>query len=446
METKTWIDGRDSGVVSSGAFDLLISPESVANWRKLALSVFALATLAIPVLPLSAAFNGDDNEHWVGTWSTAVHQPSPGPPGLTSPGFNNQTLRQIVHTSVGGDRVRVRLSTFGASALEIGAAHIALRADGAAIVPESDRTLTFGGHPSITIPPGAVVISDPVALQVPALGDLAVSIFVPGSSGPAAWHFVALQTSYISPDGDFTGSVVMPVASTTQAWFGLAGVEVTASKQTGAIVTFGDSVTDGTRSTADSNNRWPDHLARRLIAQPGNHKMGVVNESISGNRLLHDGLGPNGLARFDRDVLTQTGVTHVIVLLGNNDIWFGELIFPSEAVTADQIIQGHRQLIQRARARGLMIYGGTLTPLQGFVPNSIFPLIEDKRQAVNAWIRTSSEYDAVIDFDEVMRDPSIPTRLLPLYDSGDHLHPNNAGYEAMGNAIDLKLFKSGEDR
>ena len=176
------------------------------------------------------------------------HRSSPAvarPPGLTNPGFNNQTLRQIVHTSVGGDQVRVRLSTFGASALVIGSAHIALRAVGAAIVPESDRTLTFGGEPSITIPPGAVVMSDPVALQVPALGDLAVSIFVPGSTGPATWHFAALQTSYISPDGDFTGSAVMPAAATAQAWFWLAGVEVMASKQTGAIVAFGDSVTDG---------------------------------------------------------------------------------------------------------------------------------------------------------------------------------------------------------
>jgi lysophospholipase L1-like esterase len=166
----------------------------------------------------------------------------------------------------------------------------------------------------------------------------------------------------------------------------------------------------------------------------------------SGNRLLHDGLGANGLARFDRDVLTQTGVTHVIVLLGNNDISFGELIFPSEVVTADQIIQGHRQLIQRAHARGLTIYGGTLTPLQGAFPGFVFPAIEAKRQAVNAWIRTSGDYDAVIDFDEVTRDPSFPSRLLPLYDSGDHLHPSNAGYEAMANAIDLKLFKNEADR
>jgi lysophospholipase L1-like esterase len=390
-----------------------------------------------------AAFAGNGNEHWVGTWSTALHEPDLGVPGLANTGFNNQTLRQIVHTSVGGDRVRVRLSTLGASALVIGAAHIALRAADAAIVPGSDRTLTFGGQPSITIPPGALVLSDPVDLDVPALGDLAVSILVPGITGPATWHFQALQTSYISPLGDFTASAVMPVDSTRQAWFWLAGVEVMASKQTGAIVTFGDSVTDGTRSTPDTNNRWPDQLARRLMAQPGNHKMGVLNGGIAGNRVLHDSLGPNALARFDRDVLSQTGVTHVIVLEGNNDILIGEIL-PDDFVTADQIIEGHKQLIQRAHARGLKIYGGTLTPFAGFTffGFTFSPATETMRQAVNAWIRTSGEYDAVIDFDAVTRDPSFPTRLNPDYDSGDHLHPNDLGYKVMGDAIDLKLFKN----
>jgi lysophospholipase L1-like esterase len=414
------------------------------TFGKLAFVTLALVALVTLDLPPQAVFAAHEDEHWVGTWDAALHQPSPGPPGLTNTGFNNQTLRQIVHTSVGGDQVRVRLSTFGAGALAIGSAHIALRADGAAIVPDSDRTLTFGGQSSITIPAGAVVVSDSVELRVPALGDLAISIFVPGTTGPATWHFVGLQTSYISPEGDFTGSVVMSVASTTQAWFWLAGVEISASKKTGAIVTFGDSVTDGTRSTPESNNRWPDHLARRLIEQSGNHRMGVLNESISGNRLLHDGIGPNGLARFDRDVLSQAGARYAIVLLGNNDLILGDLLFPSEAVTADEIIQGHRQLIQRARARGMPIYAGTLTPFQGSVPDFVFAGTEAKRQAVNAWLRTSGEYDAVIDFDAVTRDPSSPARLLPFFDSGDHLHPNDAGYEAMGHAIDLKLFKDGE--
>jgi lysophospholipase L1-like esterase len=357
---------------------------------------------------------------------------------MTNSGFNNQTLRQIVHTSAGGRRVRVRLSTFGANALVIGAAHIALRGAGAAIVPGSDRTLTFSREPSITIPPGAPVLSDPVDLDVPALGDLAVSIYVPGTTGPATWYFDALQTSYISPPGDFTASAVMPVESTTtQAWFWLAGVEVLASDQTGAIVTFGDSITGGTQSTANSNSRWPDQLARRLMA-----RMGVLNGGLAGNRLLHDILGPNGLARFDRDVLTQTGVTHVIVLEGNNDIWSGEFN-PAESVHENQIIEAHKQLIHRAHALGLKIYGGTLTPFEGFTifGVSFSPATEVKRQAVNKWIREGGEYDAVIDFDRVVRDPNSPARLLPAYDSGDHLHPNDAGYKAMADAIDLSLFR-----
>jgi lysophospholipase L1-like esterase len=403
-----------------------------------------LLILAVAVFSLTLTSAQPDNDHWVGTWGTSLHQASPGPPGLTNMGFDNQSLRQIVHSSVGGNQVRVRLSTYGQSALTVGAAHVALRASGAAIVPESDRALTFGGEASIAIPPGAVVMSDPVALQVPALADLAVTIYVPGPTGPATWHFLGLQTSYVSPAGDFTGSIAMPVASTTMGRFWLAGVDVTASRQTGAIVAFGDSITDGAASTPNSNHRWPDYLARRLLAQPGNQRLGVLNQSITGNRLLHDGIGPNGLERFDRDVLALTGVTHVIVLLGNNDIWLGEVLFPSEAVTAEQIIHGHQQLIRRAHAHGLAIYGATLTPIQGFVPDVVFPAVEAKRQAVNAWIRTSGEYDAVIDFDAVTRDPSAPGRLLPAFDSGDHLHPNDAGYEAMGTAIDLRLFRNSE--
>ncbi len=414
----------------------------ITHWpalRRQSLIVVAAMALAVAGLAADPAALANSDQHWVGSWSTAMHAPDVGF-GITNPGFDNQTLRQIVHTSVGGDQVRVKLSTFGANALVVGAAHIALRDAGAAIVPGSDRTLTFSGHPSITIPASGAVLSDPVDLHVPDLGDLAVSIFLPESTGPATWHFAALQTSYVSPEGDFTASTTMPVASTTQAWFWLQAVEVVASKQTGAIVAFGDSITDGTASTPDTNNRWPNFLARRLIAQPGNHKMGVLDEGIAGNRILHDIIGANALARFDRDVLVQTGVTHVIVLEGINDIGFAALGF--EGATADQIIAGHRQLIERAHARGLTIYGATLTPFAG--SGYYTAEGEAKRGAVNAWIRTSGAYDGVIDFDAVTRDPNHPLSFLPLYDSGDHLHPNDTGYEAMGNAIDLKLFKNGE--
>lgn len=420
--------------------------------------IVALAALTtFQAIPLAAA--ADVGEHWVTTWSTAMVAPNTIVFG-TSPSFENQTLRQIVRTSIGGTRVRVRLSTFGAGALRVGAAHIALRAADAAIVPGTDRTLTFGGLSSSVVPPGAIVVSDPVELDVPALADLAVSLFVQGNTqgntGPASWHPEALQTSYVSPPGDFTESIDMPFVSTTEylapngtphhAWLWLAGVEVMGRKQTGALVILGDSVTDGTRSMPDANNRWTDHLARRLLEVTGNHELAVLNQGIAGNKLLNDIVGPSGLARYDRDVLVQTGITHVITLLGNNDILF--VFNPAEVVSVEEIIAGHRQLIRRARARGAQIYGGTLTPFGGFFFSS--PEKEAKRQAVNHWIRTSGEYDDVIDFDAAVRDPRDPTRLWSdadiNYDSGDHLHPNDAGYAAMVNAIDLALFKTGRRR
>lgn len=394
-------------------------------------------------------------EHWVGTWSTALHQPDLGVPGLANAGFNNQTLRQIVRTSVGGHQVRIRLSTFGAQSLVIGAAHIAIHVHdaGVATMPGSDHRLTFGGSPSITIPAGALVVSDAVDFEVPALGELAVSIFVPGRTAPATWHFEARQSVYISTSGDFTANGVMPVdaaASGFPAWYWLEAVEVTASKQTGAIVAFGDSITDGTNSTQDANKRWPDQLADRLMNRPGNHKVGVLNEGIAGSRILHDSVGPNALARFDRDVLAQTGVTDVVVQLGGNDIgigWSGGLS-PAEEVTSDQIIQGHKQIIQRAHAKGLKVYGVTLTPNQGFViPGTPFQLYslanEGKRQTVNLWIRSSGEYDGVIDFDAALRDPSLPARIRPSLDSTDHGHPNDAGYKLLADAVYLQLFKNG---
>jgi lysophospholipase L1-like esterase len=392
----------------------------------------------------SDGHNDDHREQWVGTWGNALHQPDLGVPGLNNSGFNNQTLRQIVHVSAGGARVRVRLSTFGASGLVIGAANIALSATGASTVPGSDRTLTFGGAASITIPPGALVVSDAVELDVPDRGNLAVSIFVPENTGPATWHFLGQQTSFISPPGDFTATAVMPVSSTTQARFWLSGVDVTASEHAGVIVAIGESVVDGAQSTVDANARWADQLARRLLAQPGHPATGVLNEGLAGNRLLHDSVGPNALARFDRDVLAQTGVTHVIVQAGGNDIF---TLSPVEEVAVEQVIQGHRQLIERAHAKGLRIVGCTLTPVEGFLlPGTPFPVFtpdkEVKRQAVNAWIRTSGEYDGVIDFDRVLRDPAARTKIRALYDSGDHGHPNDLGYTALANAIDLKLFRN----
>jgi lysophospholipase L1-like esterase len=385
------------------------------------------------------------NGHWVGTWATAPHQPDLGVPGLANQGFDNQTVRQIVHTSVEGRHVRVRLSAFGSNGLSIGAAHIALQAAGAAIVPESDRVLTFGGSPTMTIPAGAIVLSDPVSLDVPALTNLAISIYTAGASGPVTWHFESRQLSYVSTPGDFTASANMPVSTSMPAWFWLAGVDV--ASHTGAVAAFGESITDGSQSTVDANHRWPDYLAQRLIAAPGQHPSGVLNFGIAGSRMLRDSLGPNALARFDRDVLAHPGVTHVIVHMGQNDIF---TVTPSEEPTMEQVVQAHRQLIARAHASGLKIYGCTLTPNEGFLlPGTPIPVFtaakEVKRQAVNAWIRTSGEYDAIIDFDRLLRDPSHPSRILPALDSGDHGHPTDAGYQLLGDAVAFTLLQSAAD-
>ena len=382
--------------------------------------------------------NRDRDQHWIGTWGTSPEA------GTTS--FTNQTLRLIVHTSIGGDFVRIRLSNaYGTASLVIGAAHIGLRSTDAQIISGSDRVLTFSGESTIAIPAGALAVSDPVELRVPALGDLAISVYVPGNTGPATFHAEGKQTSYISPTGDFTGTIAFPIGSTTLSSFFIANVEVKESKEGRAIVTLGDSITDGTNSTPDTNHRWPNFLADRLQATHGDQDLGVLDQGISGNRILHDIAGTNALARFDRDVLAQTGVKYVTVLLGINDIGFSGITgFTDQAVSADDIIAGLMQIVERAHAKGLKIFGCTLTPFEGTFPGYYTPQGEIKREAVNAWIRTSDAYDAVIDFDAAVRDPSHPTRILPAYDSGDHLHPNDAGYQAMANSIDLSLFSQDE--
>jgi lysophospholipase L1-like esterase len=343
------------------------------------------------------------------------------------------------------------LSTFGANGLVVGAAHIAISTGGQGILSGSDRVLTFSGKQSVEIPAGAPVISDSVELVVPEMSDLAITLFLPGTTGPATWHFDARQTSYVSPTGDFTASSTMPLDPlnpTVPSWFWLSGVDVLSSGQSGAIAAFGESTTDGAQSTVDANHRWPDWLARRILAQSDQYAMGVLNEGLDGNRLLHDSLGPNGLARFERDVLSQSGLTHVIVYFGINDIgtgWSGGL-YPDQEVTVDQIIGAYRQLIQRAHTRGIKIFGGTITPFAGFsIPGTPIALWspgnEAKRQAINQWVRFSRELDGVIDFDRVLRDPETPSQLLPRYDSGDHGHPNDQGYGAMAGAVDLRLFR-----
>src|SRR5262245_13390931 len=431
-----------------------------ARWQRVFLVSAALALLVTS--DQLRAQSGSGGEHWVGTWATAeVGRPQTPPvvlvatpPGQTAAApppapapflhFNNQTLRQVVRVSLGGNRLRVVLSNrFGTAPLTIAAAHVALRQSDAAIVSQSDRALLFSGRPTMTIPSGAVVYSDPVDLTVPAQADLAVDVYLPGETNtpsPLTMHAGALQTSFVSQTGNHAGASMLPVVATTTSWFLISRVEVMAPESVGAIVAFGDSITDGSRSTVDTNNRWPDHLARRLV-QAG-ARMAVLNAGIGGNRVLTEGAynaGINALARFEANVLGQAGVTHVIVLEGINDIGNAR---QNPTPTAEDLIAGHRQLIERAHTRGLKILGATLTPFEGaayFTKEG-----EAKRQAVNDWIRNGKAYDGVLDFDRATRDPSQPAKFMPKYDSGDHLHPNDVGYQAMADAIDLALLTGGQ--
>jgi lysophospholipase L1-like esterase len=379
-------------------------------------------------------------EAWTTTWGASSTLPTPG-----SPSFNNQTLRVIAHVSVAGDQARVRIAnTFGTRPLLIDKASIALQQSGAALAAGSNRELTFSGRRSIVIPIGAYVVSDPAPLAISARGDVAVSIFTSGDTGPVTAHPLALQTSFVSGPGDFVLSDdAAPFVTSLSAWPFLVGIEVHAAKGTQTIVAFGDSITDGYGSTTGTNHRWPDYLERRLL--DAHQKAAVVNEGIGGNRILHDALavtpffGPNGLARFDRDALSISGVSHIVVMLGINDIGHaGAGKNSQEAVSADDIIAGLKQFALRAHARGIKIIGATLNPYAGAA--YFDQQGEEKRLKVNAWIRSTADFDGFIDFDAATRDPNKPGQLQAAYDSGDHLHPNDAGYEAMAQSIKLSLF------
>ena len=333
--------------------------------------------------------------------------------------------------------------------------------DGASIDAGTAQLLWFGGQPSVTIEAGSMAVSDAVELGVPALADLAIDLYLPGDSSAdaagATYHSAGLTTNYLSTTGDHTGAAEFPVARTFQSWFYLLRVEVMAPEGSPVIVTLGDSITDGTASTPDTNSRWPDFLARRLVARPGNAPPAVLNVGIAGNRVLSDNaglalvrdtdgpapsppnpdaeFGPSARSRFDREVLDQPGVTHIIVLESINDIG---MAFESESPTVEELIAGHTSLIDRAHARGLKIYGGTLTPFEGAL--YFRDVGETKRQAFNEWLRTSGAYDAVVDFYAALRDPEQPSRFKEAYQSGDWLHPSDEGYRAMAAAVDLALF------
>jgi lysophospholipase L1-like esterase len=441
---------------------MISSTQSFRRW-------VAAAAVALLIAALHSVITAQSGEKWVGTWATSeVGRPQnpPAPPTTPQPPpfmpsacpaggggrppagfmhFTNQTLRQIVHTSVGGSRARVVLSNaYGTAPLTIGAAQLALRDKDSALQAGSNRPLTFSGQPTFTIPPGALVYSDPVSLAIPQMADVAIDLYLPGTTNtpaPLTMHTTAVQTNYVSETGNHVGAAKLPVVATTQNWFVINRLDVVSAEAAGGLVTYGDSITDGTRSTPDTNNRWPDQLVRRMLNGPTPLRMGVMNAGIAGNRVLSDGAfqaGINALARFGHNVLSQPGVTHVIFMEGINDIGQAR---DNPTPTAQDLIGGHKQLIERAHERGLKIFGATLTPFYGAAYYS--EVGERKRTALNEWIRTGNAYDGVVDFDKATRDPADPKKFNAAYDSCDHLHPNDAGYKAMAEVVDLALLRGG---
>jgi len=414
---------------------------------------------------LALAVMARGQEHWVATWAASpqaarVNFPRPPqaappaapapaapqaqgnqpPPFAPPPTIHDQTLRMVVRTSIGGRRVRVQLSNaFGTTPLAVGAAHLGLRDRGSAIVAGSDRALTFSGQSSFSIPAGAELLSDAVDLEVPKLSDLAISLYIPGEAPAPTMHLTGLHTTYVSKAGDSTAAPsISDPATTMPVWYWISSVDVLAPRETNLIVAFGDSITDGATSTPDTDRSWPSQLAQRLQAVDATAGVAIVNEGISGNRLLRDGAGVSALTRFDRDVLSQPGVKWVIVLEGINDIGIGARAGSPDPVTAEELIAAHKQIIERAHVHGIKAIGATLTPYAGAAYYSEEG--EKLREAVNQWIRTSKAYDVVIDFDAITRDPENPKQIRPMYNIRDHLHPNDLGYRMMAEAVDLSLF------
>jgi lysophospholipase L1-like esterase len=381
----------------------------------------------------------------VASWGASQQVPEPQN-ALAVDDLRDATVRQIVHLSVGGPELRVHLSNvFGTEALHIASVHIARPISPAspAIDPASDRPLTFAGSADVTIPPGAEFVSDPIEFAVAPLSDLAVTFHLDAAPSRQTGHPGSRATSYYV-HGDFAGAANLIEPKHIDHWYQVAEIDVQSSPGAASIVALGDSITDGHGATTNGNDRWTDVLAARLQASPATRTVGMVNEGIGGNHLLTDGLGPNALARFDRDVLAPAGVRWAIVFEGVNDLGGlardAEVPAASHAAFVERVIAAYRQIVARAHAHGLRVYGATITPYVGSGYYHPGPLSEADRQAVNAWIRAAGHFDAVIDFDTAVRDPQQPDRLLPAYDCGDHLHPSPAGYKAMGDAIPLDLF------
>ena len=382
---------------------------------------------------------------WVATWGASQQIPE-AQNTLPPADLTDATVREIVHVSAGGTALRVHLSNaFGPEPLHITSVHIArpLAPDAAAIDPASDRALSFAGASDVTIPAGAEFVSDPIAYPVGALSDLAVSFHLDAPPARETSHPGSRSTTWYV-HGDAVAAQNLSHPGKVDHWFQLSGIDVASDAGAASVVALGDSITDGHAATTNGNDRWTDVLAARLQRSRDTKDVGVSNQGIGGNHLLTDGLGPNALARFDRDVLAPAGVRWVIVLEGVNDLGGltrdGEVSPEQHAALVQRMLAAYQQIIERAHAHGLRVFGATITPDAGSNYYHPGPLSEADRAAVNAWIRTPGHYDAVIDFDQVARDPAHPDHLLPAYDSGDHLHPSPAGYRAMGDAVPLGLF------
>ena len=395
----------------------------------------ALFAAVVSVVPGAAVPARAAAPHaWVGTWSAA--QVTAAATGLSHTGFRDRTVRDIVHTSVGGSELRIRISNvFGTTPLEIADVRVALREKGARTVAGSSHRVTFGGRDAVTIPVGQREFSDAVKLSVSAEQDLAVSIYVKQATGPATWHPAAIATSYYSTLGDHAGAAsAAAYPDKIFAWYFLDGVDVVNPSVAGAVVTFGASTSNGAGSTRDGNERYLDDLARRVLKLPAGLRMSVLNAGISANQLLAGGgtAGQSALTRFYRDAIEQTGVRAVILWEGTNDIGVHPDLRPAELINA------YLQLIAIAHSHGVAVIGATLQPDQG--ANYYTAQGNKVREAVNRWIRDSGAFDAVADFDAVLRNPLDHAEMLPAYDSGDHLHPNNAGYQAIANSINVSTL------
>lgn len=405
-----------------------------------------------------AAQSANTPGRWVSAWSTAVQAPVVFPGMPPPPTLDNQTIREIVRPTVDGERLRVRFSNeLGTTPLVLGSAHIALVNDDGKIVPGSDRPLTFDGKTGVQIPAGAPMLSDSVQMKIPAFTNVAISIYVPKETTPSTFHLLGQRPTCISGPGNFTSAEDISNARTTNSWYFLSDLEFWVPEQTAAIVTLGDSITDGFGGKQGDYQDWPDQLADLLAQGKGSPTLAVDNEGIGGNRILYDGAGVSALARFNRDVLARPGVTEMILLEGINDIGWPNMKprpmkngtmrtnpFAGQVVTANDLILGMKQIIDRAHAHGIKVFGATMTPYEGadyFTPEG-----ENVREAVNQWIRTGGAFDGVFDFDAAVRDPNHPRQFRDDYQSGDHLHPNASGYKAMAAAIDIGKLRAALDK